>query len=405
MWKNFKGIGPSIKGPSKDITTLIPSTDNQDNLGQESREGTNSTSFPLKLPAGFSISILAKNLPGARVIKLDHQGNLWVSQTGQGIVSVLEIKDGKAAKATPIIKNLNKPHGLAFDPEDPTALYIAEQDKISKTIICESLASLNTKRCAGNYEPSKLQKIIDLPSGGNHFTRTIEFGPNKRLYISIGSTCNACSEKDSRRAKIFSINKDGSDFKEFAKGLRNSVFFTWHPTTRKMWATEMGRDLIGDDIPPDEINIVEEDKNYGWPICYGKNIVDREFHKDNHTHIRPDCAEPFEIPAFIDIPAHSAPLGLAFVPEESNWPEEYKNNLIVAFHGSWNRSQPTGYKLARYKLDKNGNPSGEQAEDFITGWLDNDNEALGRPVDILIKPDGTVYVSDDKAGVVYQIKY
>ncbi|MBI2609633.1 PQQ-dependent sugar dehydrogenase [Candidatus Giovannonibacteria bacterium] len=370
-WKNLRGVGPVIFSPSDDITEKITE---------------NSADIPLKLPEGFSISVFAKNLPGARVIEFDSLGNMWVSQTSEGQVSLLEVKDSKVDKQYAVFRNLKRPHGLAFDPEIKTKLYIAEENKISSAL---------------TYSGAGMEKIIDLPAGGNHFSRTIGFGPDGNLYISIGSTCNVCNESDNRRAKIFSLNTDGSDFKEFAKGLRNSVFFTWHPNSKKMWATDMGRDLLGDDIPPDEINIVENGKNYGWPTCYGKNIHDTNF--DKNTYIRNPCMEPFETPSYIDIPAHSAPLGLAFVPQNSNWPDEYKGDLLVAYHGSWNRSTPTGYKIVTMKLSANGDYEG--TEDFISGWLTADNRALGRPVDLKFGPDGALYASDDKAGVIYRISY
>ena len=335
-------------------------------------------------------------------------GNMAVSRTSAGVITILEVQDGKVVNQYDYLKNLRKPHGLAFDSStDSELFYYAEEDKIS-------FVSISSTRIP--------QKIADLPKGGGHFTRTLGFGPDKRLYVSIGSSCNVCIEKDERRAKIFSMNKDGSDFKEFARGLRNAVFFTWHPKTQKMWATEMGRDLIGDDIPPDEINIVEEGnpstglwvKNYGWPNCYGQNVHDTDF--DKNTYIRNPCMEPFETSSYIDIPAHSAPLGLAFIPASDPWSKEYWNNLLVSYHGSWNRTTPTGYKVVRYKLDENGNYQGAvpAQEDFITGWLTplesfsltgqapDKKEALGRPVDIVIH-ENAIYISDDKAGVIYKI--
>ena len=372
-WKNLRGIGPVVFPPPDKIESKLP-------------PAQNNTEFPLKLPDGFSISIFAKDLPGARVMKLDDSGNMWVSQTSQGKITRLMIRDGKVINQTPVLINLKKPHGFAFDPEDPRVLYYAEENQVSRI------------RPDHNTKPDKL---VDLPSGKGHFTRTLGFGPDGRLYISIGSSCNVCQEQDERRAKIYSINKDGSDFKEFARGLRNAVFFTWHPKTQKMWATEMGRDELGADIPPDEIDIVEQGKDYGWPICYGKNIHDTDF--DKNTYIRNPCMEPFEIPPHIDIPAHSAPLGLAFIPATESWPKEYWHDLLVAYHGSWNRSAPTGYKIVRFELDENGKYEGQ--EDFITGWLTEDNRALGRPVDILVQPDGVMYISDDKAGVIYKVAY
>lgn len=169
----------------------------------------------------------------------------------------------------------------------------------------------------------------------------------------------------------------------------------------------MGRDNLGDDLPPDEINIIERPSagsgqssipNFGWPICYGKNIHDTNF--DKNTYIRNPCMEPFETPSFIDLPAHSAPLGLAFVPEEG-WPEEWWYNILVAYHGSWNRSTPTGYKIARLKMNAKGQYLG--AEDFISGWLTKDGKKTGRPVDIKVLSGGTAYISDDHAGVIYRL--
>ena len=172
-----------------------------------------------------------------------------------------------------------------------------------------------------------------------------------------------------------------------------------HPWTQEIWATEMGRDWLGNDLPPDEINIIKKGGNYGWPICYGRNVHDTDF--DKRVYVRNPCMEPFETPSYIDIPAHSSPLGLAFFSD--NWSEEYRYNILVAYHGSWNRTIPTGYKIVRYQLDKAGNVL--DVEDFITGWLLQDGSSLGRPVDILIESDGVIYVSDDNAGVVYRIAY
>ncbi len=336
----------------------------------------------LKIPRGFKLEILASGLTDARALVQDQFGNFWVSRPSKGVVTTLEMGDGKVRRQVDVFKNLKQPHGLALDPKYPFNLYIAETDKISVVPL---------------YSDGEIRKIADLPSGSGHFTRTLGFGPDNRLYVSIGSSCNVCLESDSRRAKIFSMNPDGTDFREHARGLRNSVFFTWNYVDGSMWATEMGRDLLGDNLPPDEINIIESGKNYGWPTCYGKNIHDTEF--DKNTYIRNPCMAPFESPSYIDIPAHSAPLGLAFVPEEG-WPEEYWYNLLVAYHGSWNRSTPTGYKIVRMKLDAKGNYSG--SEDFISGWLDG-KAVSGRPVDLLIQPGGNLYITDDFAGVIYKL--
>ena len=373
--KYIRGIFPILLSPSVPI---------EDQIGDSPGPGGNNTDFPLKLPPNFSVSIFAKNLPGVRVMAFDQFGNMWVSQTSEGMVSLLEVEDGKVARQNPVLKNLARPHGLVFDPQFPSILYIAEEDKIFRL---------------PTYSDGGSETVVALPEGRRHFTRTIKFGPDDRLYVSIGSSCDVCIEVNDRFAKIFSMKRDGSDMKEFARGLRNTVFFDWSYVDGRMWGTEMGRDWLGDDAPPDEINILEEGKNYGWPICYGKNNHDTSF--DKNTYIRNPCMAPFETPSYIDIPAHSAPLGLAFIPEEG-WPEEYWYDLLIAYHGSWNRSDPTGYTVVRAKLDAQGNFSG--FEDFITGWLQG-SEALGRPVDIIARPGGVLYISDDKAGVIYKVAY
>ena len=199
VWKNYKGALPALRNPSGNITDRLPSSDDP-NLP----EAMNQTDFPLKLPKGFAISVFAKNLPGARVMVIDGQNNMWVSQTGEGKVVMIN-KEGEVIN---VHQNLNKPHGLAVDNNN--FLYIAEENRISKISLSERDA---------------LSKIADLPKGGRHFTRTLAFGPDGRLYVSIGSSCDVCNEKDERLAAIYSMNKDGSDFKQVAKGLRNSVFF------------------------------------------------------------------------------------------------------------------------------------------------------------------------------------
>ncbi|PIR69398.1 MAG: oxidoreductase [Candidatus Niyogibacteria bacterium CG10_big_fil_rev_8_21_14_0_10_46_36] len=368
-WNNLRGAGPAIKPPVDDVAEVLE------------RGG-----MPFMVPDGFSLSLFADNMSGARVIAFDALGNMWVSRTSEGVISLIELDEsGDVLHISNIFRNLNHPHGIAFDPDDPQVLYFAEENSISRVRV---------------YSDGQPEKIADLPSGGGHSTRTIAFGPDGRLYVSIGSSCNVCREEDPMRAKIFSLHKDGSDMREYASGLRNAVFFGWSPFDGRMWATEMGRDELGDNTPPDEINIIVEGGNYGWPVCYGGNTHDTEF--DKNTYVRNPCMEPFELPSYIDLQAHSAPLGFAFIPQNSSWPEEYWHDLIVAYHGSWNRSVPTGYKLVRLELDTFGNVLG--MGDFATGWL-QDNGALGRPVDVVFGPDSSLYVSDDKAGVVYRITY
>lgn len=376
-FSNLRGAWTALKKPTEDIVKL-----------------TVENKSPLILPSGFSLSIYASGLKGPRVMVRDSRRNILVSLPTEGKVVVLVDKDldGTTEETRTVIEGLTKPHGLAFNCLDnstdkfPCKLYIAEENQVA----------------VYDYDDSKSQaingkKLTDLPTGGFHTTRSLLL-VGDILYVAVGSSCNVCREDDAQRASVLAIDLKTNKVRSFAKGLRNSVFLTANPVDGKIWATDMGRDLLGDDLPPDEINILEEGKNYGWPICYGQNIHDTDF--DKNTYFRNPCQVPFETPSHIDIPAHSAPLGLAFIPKEG-WPSNYQGDLLVAYHGSWNSSEPTGYKIVKYDLDENGKVLG--VEDFLTGFLDEQNNLYGRPVDMFAEPSGALFVSDDKAGVVYKI--
>lgn len=353
FWQKYSGIYFANAPAKENIADLIQ------NAAGTPKPGENNTSLPLKIPDGYALSIYAKDLGNPRDLVLDPEGTLLVSIPDQGrVVAVF----GNSVET--VVDGLNKPHGLAFNG---LKLYIAETDNVS---VYDYDARIN--------KAINKKKIIDLPGGGEHFTRSLLIKDNK-LYVSIGSDCNACVEADQRRASIWQSNLDGSDFKAFATGLRNSVFLTLTPSGSEIWATNMGRDYLGDDLPPDTINVIKEGANYGWPYCYGNKVTDKQINPGNSKF---DCSK-MEAPK-LAFQAHSAPLGLAFLD----------GDLLVAYHGSWNRSVPTGYKIVRFKGDKE--------EDFITGWLKG-REVLGRPVDILVK--GTdIFISDDKAGVIYLVK-
>lgn len=349
------------------------------------------------MPEGFYMEIFARNVEGARVIELDPKGRLLVSQTSEGRIMALENNDddGEADERFALTSGLKKPHGMAMNcgpTENQCFLYVAESDALSRYPYNAEEPSLGAK-----------EKLISISSGAGdrHFTRHIIFLPSpdeNTLLISVGSSCDVCYENDQEHGAVLSYNIETKEKKVYATGLRNATFMTLDPVSGRVFASEMGRDGLGDDIPPDEINIIEEGKNYGWPTCYGKNIHDTDF--DKKTYIRNPCMEPFETPSYIDLQAHSAPLGLSFIPEEG-WPEDMWYDLLVAYHGSWNRSVPTGYKIVRLKMDTEGNYSG--TEDFITGWLTADGKKLGRPADIKVLSGGTMYISDDEAGVIYRV--
>ncbi len=388
----YRGFIPILGQPSIDLSKAIPTQPVTANGEGELPLGKNETGLPLLLPRGFSINLFAKDLEGPRSIRVAPDGMLMVAEPNAGRITALPDRngDGVADGKLTVASGLDRPHDFLFNLTDGYDLLIAETGALSRMRLNADLSRADSH-----------QVLTRLPTGGRHWTRSLEFAPTgkgeERLLISIGSACDVCHEDDARRGTVQSVRMDGSDMKPYAVGLRNAVFLEPGPSG-SVWATEMGRDFLGDNLPPDEINILEEDKNYGWPICYGKNIHDTVF--DKNTYIRNPCMEPFETPSHIDLPAHSAPLGLAFVPDDAGWPEEYVGNLLVAYHGSWNRTVPTGYAVRRFLLDENGNATSN--EDFVSGWL-TDRDVLGRPADLTFGSDGALYITDDKTGLIYRI--
>lgn len=345
----------------------------------------------LKSPPGFHISVFAEDVDSARMLVFSPGGVLLVSESGEGkVVALPDSKHaGKAERIVTVLNGLNEPHGLAFYQGK---LYVAENDKLRRYDWDERTLRV-----------SNPVKLADLPGGGGHSTRSIVFH-NGKIYVSAGSSCNVCAEKDERRAAVMEFNPDGTGQKIFAKGLRNAVGVAVNPKTDTVWVTVNGRDMLGDDVPPETIyDLGKEGGDGGWPYCYGDRVPDTKFSESAADLSR--CKTVLE--PKVQMQAHSAPLGLAFY-EGSNFPVEYRNNIFVAFHGSWNRSVPTGYKVVRVKLDDKGQPVGG-AQDFITGWLapgeTKRGRWMGRPVGIAFDSDGTMYVSDDAGGVIYRITY
>ena len=351
----------------------------------------------LKAPPGFHISVFAENVDSARMMVFTPGGVLLVSESGEGkVVALPDPKHaGKAERMATILNGLNEPHGLAFYDGK---LYVAENDKVRRYDWDEA-----------TLKASNPKKLADLPGGGGHSTRSIVFHGGK-MYISAGSSCNVCIEKDPRRAAVMEFSPDGSGQKIFAKGLRNAVGLAVNPKTDTVWVTVNGRDWLGDDLPPETIyDLGKDGGDAGWPYCYGDRVPDSNFTKpgtETGTETEENRCKSVIEPK-VQMQAHSAPLGLAFY-EGSQFPSEYQNNIFVAFHGSWNRSVPTGYKIVRVKLDDKGQPQGG-AEDFITGWLapgeTKRGRWMGRPVGIVFDSDGAMYLSDDTGGLIYRITY
>jgi glucose/arabinose dehydrogenase len=341
-----------------------------------------SPDFKLTVPQGFQIGVYAKNLGSARDLEFSPGGTLLVSVPESGKVLALPDRngDGIADSTVEVITGLNKPHGLAFYQNQ---LFIAEETRVVR---------YNWDENSFTATPDK--ELFGLPLGGRHTTRTLAFNQTGQLFVSIGSTCDVCIENDPWLASIIVSNANGDTPQIFAKGLRNSVFITVNPATNQLWGADMGRDNLGDDVPPDEINIIQSNRNYGWPYCWGKKVHDTQF--DTNVYIADPCANT-EPPQY-GIQAHSAPLGLTFI-KSAQFPPDWQGDLLVAYHGSWNRSVPVGYKIVHLKLSGNDVVS---EENFLTGFI-NGVTVSGRPVDVLFDLHGSLYISDDKAGAVYKI--
>jgi len=315
------------------------------------------------------------------MLAIGPDGQLYVADRDANRIVRLpdQNEDGIADAIQIVADDLNRPSSLAFYNDG--SLYIGETTRILR---------LSAPDARGVFQ--ERQVIIEgLPSAG-HNTRTVLFSPDwQTLFVSIGSSCNDCIENDPRRATIMRYNPDGSSGQVFASGLRNAVGITFRPGTNELWATNNGRDYLGDDLPPETINLVGQGDDFGWPRCHAGDIIDPELGSPTACQ---GVAQPM-----VKMQAHSAPLGLAFYTG-SQFPVEYHAGLFVAFHGSWNRSLPTGYKVVFIPF-QDGKPG--PLQDFATGWLAN--SVWGRPVSVITAPDGSLFVSDDSGGYVYRIIY
>ncbi|MCA9896638.1 MAG: sorbosone dehydrogenase family protein [Ardenticatenaceae bacterium] len=341
----------------------------------------------ISLPDGFAIQVFAEGLRGPRFMAVGPDSVLYVADRGNDrIVALPDANgDGQADEIRVVAEGLNNPHNLIFHEG---SWYVA---------VTEGVVRLNDSDGDGVAESFTTLLDTFLPPG-QHSSRTIAFLPDGRLLISAGSTCNVCEEEDPRRAAITvydsPVGQDQLTGEQiYASGLRNAVGLTIHPETGQLWVTNNGRDLLGDDLPPETVYSVTEGGDYGWPSCHSGTVVDPEFGFDGACAV---AGKPV-----VTIQAHSAPLGLTFYTGDA-FPAEYQGDLFVALHGSWNRSVPTGYKIVRVPLD--GSIATGPVEDFATGWLNEaDYSSNGRPVGVTVGADGALYVSDDKGGYIYRI--
>jgi glucose/arabinose dehydrogenase len=336
---------------------------------------------PINLPPGFAATLYAQDLGKPRGIAVGPDGAIVVGDTKNG--RVLDItKTGGAGLATPAVvaQGFVEPHSVTFHAGK---LYVGDRDKV-----------VRLERGANGAWGNQQTIIPNVPSTGDHTTRTVLFGQDGKLYLSIGSTCNVCKEEDERRAAVMQFNADGSNGRVYARGLRNAVGMTLRPGTSQIWVSNNGRDMLGDNLPPETVYVLRDGGDYGWPRCHSGRIVDPEYGNAQA------CSGV--IAPVVEMQAHSAPLGLTFYTGRQ-FPAEYRGNLFVAFHGSWNRSAPTGYKVVRVPVDANGQAG--PVQDFATGWLASGNDVAGRPVDVVTAPDGSLLVTDDRGGRVYRISY
>jgi glucose/arabinose dehydrogenase len=335
----------------------------------------------IKLPPGFEISVFAANVPNARSMSLSPHGTLFVGTRRAGnVYAILDYnRDNIADEVITIAKGLNMPNGVAFRNG---SLYVAEVNRILRYDNIEDHLK---------DPPEPIVVNEGFPRDRDHGWKFIRFGPDGKLYVPVGAPCNVCERSDKRYASIMRMNPDGTGLEIFVRGVRNTVGFDWNPDTKELWFTDNGRDWMGDDLPSDELNHAPvKGLHFGFPYCHGTNVSDPEFGAkhpcDGYT------------PPAVELGAHVAPLGMRFYTGNM-FPEKYQKQIFIAEHGSWNRSVPIGYRLVIIRLKNN---LAVKHEVFAEGWLQN-GKVWGRPVDILIMPDGALLVSDDHAGVIYRI--
>ncbi|MBW4568323.1 MAG: sorbosone dehydrogenase family protein [Tolypothrix carrinoi HA7290-LM1] len=343
----------------------------------------------LKIPAGFRISVFAKDLGNPRMLAIGPDGTVYVTRREQGDILALSDRnrDGRADRIRTVASGYKYINGITIREN---RLYFVTDKQLYAADL----------RANGKIRKPKLL-INDLPDAGQHPNRTLAFGPDGLLYISVGSTCNACNDTNPENATLLQAQPDGSNRTIYAKGLRNTIGFAWHPETGELWGMDHGSDWRGNEQPPEELNLIQEGANYGWPFCFADRRPDVYLQTNPPGMTKEEYCANTQPPA-LTYTAHSAPLGMLFYTG-SQFPEEYRNDAFVTMRGSWNRNPPSGYKVVRVHYE-NGKPV--EFEDFITGFLDEEQlTQFGRPVGIAIAPDGSLLFTDDTNGVIYRVSY
>ena len=342
------------------------------------------------LPDGFKIEIYASDVENARSMSISPSGTIFVgNRRGDNVFALRDTNGDKVVDKKYLIsdKLTNMPNGVAYYNGD---LYVAEVNKV--WVFKDIEKNIDDADKYGEYLKEPILISDDFPSDKHHGWKYISVGPDGKLYVPVGAPCNICESNDEIYASITRMNIDGSNREIYASGVRNTVGFTWHPETGEMWFTDNGRDMLGDNYPPCELNrVVKSNQHYGYPYCHGSDISDPEFGGEY------DCSD-FVKPVQ-NLGPHVAPLGLKFYTGNM-FPDEYKGDLFIAEHGSWNRSKKVGYKVINVQFDSQGSIIG--VEDFLTGFLDNE-KAWGRPGAPYVMNDGSLLISDDKSGNIYRV--
>lgn len=335
----------------------------------------------LQVVPGLAVNLFAQ-VPGARVLSVGPDGALYVSQTSLDQVSrVVDANgDGVADSQAVVLRNLDSPHGLAWRGD---WLYIANTGAVVRV------------RIQNGSPVGTPETLVRYNTGGGHFTRSVVIAPDSMMYVTIGSSCNLCVEADSDRAVAMRFDLDGKSGIVFARGLRNAVGLAVHPVTHELWVSSHERDNIQpdhQDLPPEEIDVLQQGGDYGWPYCHSDRVPNPEYH--DQARCNPT------IPPALMMQAHSAPLGIAFLATATKLPASMRNDMLIAFHGSWNRDVPTGAKVAIVHTTAN-RPS--SYADFLWGFQRGDGSRWGRPTDVAVWTDGSVLVSEDLGGGIYRV--
>lgn len=385
----FLLAGALLASAQKGLPSKVPTTVSVSTFYPQHMDFEQSMVASLRVPSGLSVKAVATGLGKPRMLALSDNGAIYVTRRDVGDVLMLSDidGDGKFETMKAVWGNFMGVHAIAIKDG---MMYLASDKELKRAKIAGDGSLTDTVVLA-----------TDLPEGSQHPNRVINFGPDGKLYMSVGSSCNDCGETNPEHATLLVMNADGTGRKVFARGLRNTIGFDWHPQTKEIWGIDNGTDWRSDDMPPEELNKITEGGDYGWPLVYAKQQVDNTREDPNGT--TKEAYAKTTVPSVMEFPAHSAPIDFRFLTMAKSLPKDWQDDALVCWHGSWNKKKPDGYKVQRIRFE-NGRPVG--AEDFLAGFLNADGSSrFGRPAGLAVSKTGTVYISDDESGVIYAVSY